>query len=46
MPLKPIRKGEEYYVAKYLEISVATQGKTIGEAIVNLKGAVAGLSQI
>ena len=31
-----IRKGEEYYVAECLEISVVTQGKTLDETIVNL----------
>jgi len=35
-----IRKGEEYYVAECLEISVVTQGKTLDETIVNLKEAV------
>lgn len=32
---------EEYYCAKCLEIDVFTQGKTIDEAISNLKEAVA-----
>jgi len=35
-----IRKGEEYYVAECLEISVVTQGKTLDETIANLKEAV------
>ena len=36
-----IRKGEEYYVAECLEISIVTQGKTIDETISNLQEAVA-----
>jgi predicted RNase H-like HicB family nuclease len=36
-----IRKGEKYYVAECLEISVITQGKTLDEAVANLKEAVA-----
>jgi predicted RNase H-like HicB family nuclease len=36
-----IRKGEKYYVAECLEISVITQGKTLDEALTNLKEAVA-----
>ena len=35
-----IRKGQKYYVAECLEISVVTQGKTLDETIVNLKEAV------
>ncbi len=36
-----IRKGEDYYVAECVEISVVTQGKTIDETIANLQEAVA-----
>jgi len=36
-----IRKGEHYYVAECLEIPVVTQGKTLDEAVANLKEAVA-----
>jgi len=36
-----IRKGETHYVAECLEISVATQGKTLDETIANLQEAVA-----
>ena len=36
-----IRKSEEYYVAECLEIAVVTQGKTLDEAVANLKEAVA-----
>ena len=36
-----IRKGEKYYVAECLEIPVVTQGKTLDEAVTNLKEAVA-----
>lgn len=32
-----IRKGEKYYVAECLEIPVVTQGKTLDEAVTNLK---------
>ena len=35
-----IRKGEKYYVAECLEISVVTQGQTLDETIANLKQAV------
>ena len=35
-----IRKGQKYYVAECLEISVVTQGKTLDETIANLKEAV------
>jgi predicted RNase H-like HicB family nuclease len=35
-----IRKGESYYVAECLEISVVTQGKTLDETIANLQEAV------
>ena len=35
-----IRRGEKYYVAECLEISVVTQGKTLDETIANLKEAV------
>lgn len=35
-----IRKGEKYYVAECLEIPVVTQGKTLDEAVANLKEAV------
>lgn len=36
-----IRKGEKYYVAECMEISVVTQGLTLDEAVANLKEAVA-----
>lgn len=36
-----IRKGENYYVAECHEVPVVTQGKTIDEAVENLKEAVA-----
>ncbi|MBI5674677.1 MAG: type II toxin-antitoxin system HicB family antitoxin [Nitrospirae bacterium] len=36
-----IRQGEKYYVAECLEIPVVTQGKTLDEAVENLKEAVA-----
>jgi predicted RNase H-like HicB family nuclease len=36
-----IRKGEKYYIAECLEISVITQGKTLDEAVANLREAVA-----
>ena len=36
-----IRKGEKYYVAECLEIPVVTQGKSLDEAVANLKEAVA-----
>ncbi len=36
-----IQKGDAYYVAECLEISVVTQGKTLDETIENLKEAVA-----
>jgi predicted RNase H-like HicB family nuclease len=36
-----IRKGDTYYVAECLEISVVTQGKTLDETIANLREAVA-----
>jgi predicted RNase H-like HicB family nuclease len=35
-----IRKGEKYYVAECHEVPVVTQGKTIDEAVENLKEAV------
>jgi len=35
-----IYKGEEYYVAECVEISVVTQGKTLDETIANLQEAV------
>ena len=35
-----IYKGEKYYVAECVEISVVTQGKTLGETIANLQEAV------
>ena len=35
-----IRKGQKYYVAECLEISVVTQGKTLDETIANLKEVV------
>ena len=35
-----IQKEENWYVAKCLENSVASQGKTVEEAMVNLKEAV------
>ena len=36
-----IHRGEAYYVAECLEISVVVQGKTLGETISNLQEAVA-----
>ncbi len=36
-----IRKGEKYYIAECLEIPVVTQGKTLDEAVANLREAVA-----
>jgi predicted RNase H-like HicB family nuclease len=36
-----IRKGEQYYIAECLEISVVTQGRTLDETIANLREAVA-----
>jgi predicted RNase H-like HicB family nuclease len=36
-----IQKEDEWYVSKCLENSVASQGKTIDEAIANLKEALA-----
>jgi predicted RNase H-like HicB family nuclease len=36
-----IRQGEKYYIAECLEIPVVTQGKTLDEAVANLKEAVA-----
>jgi predicted RNase H-like HicB family nuclease len=36
-----IRKGEKYYVAECLEVPVVTQGKTLDEAVENLKEAIA-----
>jgi len=36
-----IRKGEKYYVAECMEISVVTQGLTLDEAVANLREAVA-----
>ena len=35
-----VRKGEEFYVAECLEISVVTQGKTLDETLKNLQEAV------
>lgn len=35
-----IQKEENWYVAKCLENSIASQGKTIDEALVNLKEAL------
>lgn len=35
-----IHKGDTHYIAECLEISVVTQGKSIDEAINNLKEAV------
>lgn len=35
-----IKKGEKYYVALCPEIDIVSQGKTIEEAIANLKEAV------
>jgi predicted RNase H-like HicB family nuclease len=35
-----IYKGEKYYVAECVEISVVTQGKTLDETIANLQEAV------
>ena len=36
-----VHKGENYYVAECLEISVVTQGKTLDETLANLREAVA-----
>jgi predicted RNase H-like HicB family nuclease len=36
-----VRRGEKYYVAECLGISVVTQGKTLDETIANLEEAVA-----
>jgi predicted RNase H-like HicB family nuclease len=36
-----VRKGDKYYIAECLEISVVTQGKTLDETVNNLKEAVA-----
>ena len=36
-----IRKGDAYYVAECLEVSVVTQGKTLDETIANLEEAIA-----
>ena len=36
-----IRKGEKLYIGECLEIDVVTQGKTIDEALENLREAVA-----
>lgn len=36
-----VRRGEEYYVAECLGISVVTQGRTLDETIANLQEAVA-----
>ena len=36
-----IQRGEKYYVAECMEISVVTQGKTIDETVSNLQEAVA-----
>ena len=35
-----IYRGESYYVAECMEISVVTQGKTLDETIANLQEAV------
>ena len=35
-----IQKEEEWYVAKCLDNNVASQGKTIEEALINLKEAI------
>ncbi len=36
-----ITKGEKYFVAECLELSLVTQGKTIDETIANLNEAIA-----
>jgi predicted RNase H-like HicB family nuclease len=36
-----VHKGEQYYVAEFLEIPVVTQGETLDETISNLQKAVA-----
>jgi predicted RNase H-like HicB family nuclease len=41
-----IQKEDDWYVAKCLENNVASQGKTIEEAIINLKEAVQLYSEI
>jgi predicted RNase H-like HicB family nuclease len=36
-----ITKGEKYFVAECLELSLVTQGKTLDETITNLNEAIA-----
>ena len=36
-----VRRGETHYVAECLDIAVVTQGKTLDEALENLREAVA-----
>ena len=36
-----VTRGEQYYVAECVEISVVTQGKTLDEVVENLREAVA-----
>jgi predicted RNase H-like HicB family nuclease len=36
-----LRKGEHYYVAECIEISVVTQGRTVDETLANLQEAIA-----
>ena len=36
-----VRKGDNYYVAECVEIAVVTQGRTLDEALSNLREAVA-----
>lgn len=35
-----VHKGDQFYVAECLEISVVTQGKTLDETVANLQEAV------
>ena len=35
-----IYKGEKYYVAECLDLSVVTQGKTLDEAVANVREAI------
>ena len=36
-----VYKGEDYYVAECIDVSVVTQGKTLDETVANLQEAVA-----
>jgi len=35
-----IYKGEKYYVAECLDLSVVSQGKTLDEVVENIRGAI------